>query len=75
MRRMGGLCREGHIFLVGILPGPSEPTLAMNSYLAPLVNDLAKAWNSGITVTTYNGSSVNIRLALTCVACDIPASR
>ena len=52
--------KDENIFLVGILPGPSEPTLTMNSYLAPLVNDLAKAWNSGITVTTYNGSSVNI---------------
>ena len=64
-----------NIILVGILPGPSEPKLSINSYLVPLVQDLKVAWNEGIKVTTYHGTSITVRLALTCVACDIPASR
>lgn len=64
-----------NIILVGILPGPSEPKLNINSYLAPLVEDLKIAWNKGIQVTTRNGLCITVRLALTCVACDIPASR
>ena len=32
------------------------------------------AWSEGIKVITQEGSKIIIRLALTCVACDIPAS-
>ena len=64
-----------NIILVGILTGPSEPKLSINSYLVPLVQDLKMAWNKGIKVTTYHGTSMTARLALTCVACDIPAGR
>lgn len=67
--------KEENIILVGLLPGPSEPSLTINSYLAPLVEDLKIGWNSGIKVTTRNGSAVTVRLARPCVACDIPASR
>ena len=64
-----------NIILVGIIPGPSEPKLSINSYLAPLVIELQEAWEKGFTLTTYNKSIVTVKLALTCVACDIPASR
>ena len=64
-----------NIILVGIIPGPSEPKLSINSYLAPLVIELQEAWGKGFTLTTYNKSIVTVKLALTCVACDIPASR
>ena len=67
--------KEENIILVGLLPGPSKPPLTINSYLVPLVEELKTAWNSGIRVTVHNGSEVTVRLALVCVACDIPASR
>lgn len=67
--------KEENIILVGIIPGPFEPPLTINSYLAPLVEDLKTAWCSGITVPMCNGSEVTVRLALSCVACDMPASR
>lgn len=67
--------KEENIILVGILPGPLESPLTINSYLAPLVEDLKIAWYSGITVPMRNGSEVTVRLALACVACDMPASR
>ena len=61
--------------LVGIIPGPSEPKLNINSYLTPLVSEFIKAWEKGLTITTYNKTTVTVKLALTCVACDIPVSR
>ena len=64
-----------NMILVGIIPGPAEPPLTINSYLAPLVDDLKHAWSPGISISTRNCSSITVRLALTCVACDIPASR
>ena len=64
-----------NILLVGIIPGPSEPKLNINSYLTPLVSELKEAWEKGITITTYSKTTVTVKLALTCVACDIPASR
>ena len=67
--------KEENIILVGVLPGPSEPKLTVNSYLAPLVEDLKAAWLNGIKVKTSDGLEITVRLALTCVACDLPASR
>ena len=67
-----------NIILVGIIPGPTEPHLNLNSYLAPLVSELNIAWNDGIPVPVTVGNqqvTLTIRLALTCVACDIPATR
>ena len=63
------------LYLLGVIPGPKEPELVMNSYLSPLVEDLKIGWNSGFSLLTPQRISVNVRLALTCVACDIPASR
>ena len=67
-----------NIILVGIIPGPTEPHLNLNSYLAPLVSELNVAWSSGIQVPVMIQNqqvTLTIRLALACVACDIPATR
>ena len=74
------LPREEHyklenVVLVGIIPGPKEPKLTINSFLSPLVIDLKKAWINGIILNSPNKGRVTVKLALTCVACDIPASR
>ena len=44
-------CKEENVILVGVIPGPSEPKLAMNSYLSPLVEELKQAWE-GFSVMT-----------------------
>ena len=67
-------CKEENVILVGVLPGPSEPKLVMNSYLSPLVEELKQGWK-GFSVLTSEGVQVNIRVALSCIACDIPATR
>ena len=33
-------CKQENVILVGIIPGPKEPKLTINSYLAPLVDEL-----------------------------------
>lgn len=66
--------KDENILLVGLIPGPCEPKLNMNTYLRPLVDELCEAWIHGITIKV-NGKNVNVRLAVSCVACDIPASR
>ena len=49
----------------------------MNSYLTPLVEELREFWNGQLVQVTKGSVSMNlrVRLALSCVACDIPAAR
>uniref|UniRef100_A0A1X7TTT6 Transposase domain-containing protein n=1 Tax=Amphimedon queenslandica TaxID=400682 RepID=A0A1X7TTT6_AMPQE len=67
--------KEENIVLVGVMPGPHEPNLSIDSYLLPLTEELSKCYNEGIQVLTSNGISVNIRTLLSCISCDIPATR
>lgn len=67
--------KPDNIIVVGIIPGPKEPSLTMNSYLTPLVLELQEAWSEGFVVTTPHNIPITVKLALTCVSCDIPASR
>ena len=36
--------RRENMILVGIIPGPHEPSLSINSFLEPLIIDLNKLW-------------------------------
>ena len=69
--------RAENLILVGILPGPSEPNLIMNSYLTPMVEELLQLWQGVIVpIQTLHGQiNIRLRAALSCVACDIPASK
>ena len=62
--------KRENIILVGVIPGPSEPPLNINSYLSPLVSNLLQLW-TGIHIST----SQLIRAALLAVSCDLPAGR
>ena len=59
--------------LLGVIPGPKEPELTVNTFLEPFVNELLKLWNGVLMRTT--STTVLVRAALLCVACDIPAAR
>ena len=63
-----------NVILLGIIPGPNEPKINMNSYLQPLVNDLLTFWK-GVVIPSAFGSPVFVRAALICTSCDIPASQ
>lgn len=68
--------KRENIILVGLIPGPKEPKLTMNSYLKPLVEELKQLW-SGVFIPcpSHPLKQIFIRGALTCCACDIPATR
>ena len=36
--------KKENIFIIGLIPGPSEPPHNINSYLSPLVEDLLELW-------------------------------
>lgn len=65
---------NGNVVLVGIIPGPHEPSKTMNAYLAPLVDELKQLWD-GVLMQSFTKTQVIVRAALICTACDIPASR
>ena len=60
--------------MVGLIPGPSEPPLNVNSYLEPLVKELNQLWDNGINIKVQS-AHVLVKSALLCVSCNIPASR
>lgn len=66
--------KRENIILLGLIPGPQEPPLTINTYLTPLVCDLLLLWD-GLTFDTHDHASQCIRCALLCVACDLPAAR
>ena len=68
--------KKENVILAGIVPGPSEPPLHMNSYLKPLVDELNELWEKGIQVASPDiPHPVTLKAALVCAACDIPACR
>ena len=66
--------RQENVMLVGVIPGPHEPKLNINSFLEPLVEELLELWD-GVIMETAQNVEVLVRAALICVACDIPAAR
>ena len=65
--------RKENMILVGIIPGPNEPKLTLNSYLEPLVLDMIKLWK-GIDIVTVEGKEI-LHAAILCNSSDIPACR
>lgn len=60
--------------VIGVIPGPKEPKLDINSLLMPLVKEMLSLWD-GIIIKTNRNMEVLVRAALLCVGCDIPAAR
>lgn len=70
--------RMENIFLLGIVPGPHEPsTHEVNHLLRPLVEDLLDLWVNGIflTQTSKFPFGRRIRCALIPIISDLPAAR
>ena len=66
--------KRENVIIVGIIPGPSEPPLNINTYLSPLVADLLQLW-AGLPLKISGSSQRVVRCALLAVACDLPAGR
>lgn len=65
---------QENMILLGVIPGPKEPSLTMNTLLEPFVKEMIALWE-GIVMTTADGMQVLVRGALLCCNCDTPASR
>ena len=61
------------IFLCGLIPGPKEPTLNVNAFLEPLIEELLLLWRG--EQLHLPSATITIRAALLCVSCDSPAIR
>lgn len=66
--------RPENIILIGVIPGPHEPKLHLNTFLGPLVSELKELWH-GVIIESSDRPAVIVRAALLSVACDIPAAR
>ena len=60
---------------MGVIPGPSEPPLTINTYLSHLVSELLSLWNDGIVSNALESGPQVIRAAVSCVACDFPEEK
>lgn len=58
-----------NVILVGVIPGPHEPSKSINTYLSPMVDGLLLLWNG------WRFAGEIIRDILLCVASDLPAAR
>lgn len=63
-----------NLLLIGIIPGPSEPPLNINTYLEPLVDELNQLFVEGMYIQSRS-QTVLLKAALLLVSCDIPAVR
>ena len=65
------------MILVGIIPGPHEPSLNINSYLTPSVLELKHFYERALnsSFSSWFSQVIKLRLALIGVFCDMPASR
>lgn len=67
--------KQENTILVGLIPGPQEPSHNINSFLKPLVDDLIKFW-SGVELSIASlNCTRKIHCALMIVSCDLPAGR
>lgn len=67
-----------NMFLVGVIPGPSSPSLHQINYiLRPIVNDLLDLWHNGVflTCTSKCPNGRRVCAALGPLVCDLPAAR
>jgi hypothetical protein len=70
--------RSENMFLVGIVPGPNEPSMEeINHFLKPLVDDLLESYVTGVdyTRTWKYPKGRRTRSALALIICDLPAAR
>ena len=63
-----------NVIIAGLIPGPSEPTKVINTYLSPVVDDLINLYAGVSMENSFSVPSI-VRAVLSCVSCDIPATR
>lgn len=59
----------------GVIPGPKESSLNINSYLEPIVDELLDIWHNGLTLQRPSGEPVMFKAVVMAASCDVPATR
>ena len=69
------LCmKRKYIMLSLLISGPKQPGNDIDVYLAPLVEDLRKMWDEGVSVfDAYANEEFTLRAMLLCTVNDFPA--
>ena len=68
--------KEENIILVGLIPGPSEPSKHMNTYLSVIVDELQELYDGVSIPNPYSMfGTTHVRVLLSCIVCDLPATR
>ena len=67
--------KRENVLVYGIIPGPYEPSLTINTYLSPLISDLRDLWNGVELMVPGSCTRRTFRCALLGVSCDLPAAR
>lgn len=70
--------RIENVYIVGIIPGPNEPSgYEINHILRPLIDDLMRAWSPGLHLarTALNTFGTLVRCAVIPLICDLLAAR
>lgn len=57
--------KEENLIIVGLIPGPKEPKIHVNSFLDPLVDELLQLWE-GVQLP----NSQTLRAAILCLSSD-----
>ena len=61
--------------IIGIIPGPKEPSLHVNSYISPMVEELLLFWEGQLVREPGSIGHSFYRIALLAISSDIPATR
>lgn len=69
--------KEENVLLVGIIPAFEHEPTSLNTFMKPLVAELKEFWCPGVKLFTAESPrfKLTFKLALMCVACDVPAAR
>lgn len=66
--------KEDNVMLLGVVPGPNEPSLHMNTYLKPIVDELL-LFDCGVWLQDQSPLGNKYRYRLLGFSCDLPACR
>lgn len=69
--------KQQNVLIVSVIPAFEHVPDTLNPFLKPLVKELKELWDTGIRLYTYESPSFKVlfKVALMCVASDIPAAR
>lgn len=62
-----------NVIILGIIPGPKEPSITINSFLRPHVDELLELWHGALL--NENGHQVMYKVVLLATSSDVPATR